>query len=205
MDTKMIIEMVGYIGSALVLVSFFMSSIFKLRVINTIGSLIFTVYAFIIHSYPTAVMNICLVAINIYYLVKLSNTSKETREYDLVKVSLDDSMLKYSIDKAKDDIQKCFPGLSLDFSDATTSYMVCYNGAPAGIFIGKETSDNNLDILLDYSLPEYRDFSIGKFLFSKLPSYGVKSLTYSGPDEHHKDYLNKYSFVKKDGSYVKTF
>ena len=124
MDTKMIIEMVGYIGSALVLVSFFMSSIFKLRVINTIGSLIFTVYAFIIHSYPTAVMNICLVAINIYYLVKMSNTGKETREYDLVKVSLDDSMLKYSIDKAKDDIQKCFPGLSLDFSDATTSYMV---------------------------------------------------------------------------------
>ena len=205
MDTKMIIEMVGYIGSALVLVSFFMSSIFKLRVINTIGSLIFTVYAFIIHSYPTAVMNICLVAINIYYLVKMSNTGKETREYDLVKVSLDDSMLKYSIDKAKDDIQKCFPGLSLDFSDATTSYMVCYNGAPAGIFIGKETSDNNLDILLDYSLPEYRDFSIGKFLFSKLSSYGVKSLTYSGPDEYHKDYLNKYNFVKKDGSYVKTF
>ena len=205
MDTKMIIEMVGYTGSALVLISFFMASMLKLRVINTIGSLIFTVYALIIHSYPTAVMNICLVGINIYYLIKLSNTGKETREYDLVKVSPGDSMLKYSIDKAKDDILKCFPGLSMDFSDATTSYMVCYNGSPAGIFIGKETSDKSMDILLDYSLPGYRDFSIGKFLFSKLPEEGITSLTYSGPDDYHKDYLNKYGFVKTDGSYVKTF
>ena len=61
MNTSMIIEAIGYTGSALVLVSFLMVSVVKLRVVNTIGSLIFTVYAFIIHSYPTAIMNVCLV------------------------------------------------------------------------------------------------------------------------------------------------
>ena len=44
------IEMLGYLGSALVVASMLMSSVVKLRVINTIGSGIFAVYALIIHS-----------------------------------------------------------------------------------------------------------------------------------------------------------
>ena len=49
MNTSTIIEAVGYLGSALVLVSFLMSSVVKLRVVNTAGSLIFALYALIIH------------------------------------------------------------------------------------------------------------------------------------------------------------
>ena len=64
MNTKVLIEAIGYTGSALVLVSFLMVSVVKLRIVNTIGSVIFTIYAFIIHSYPTAIMNLCLVMIN---------------------------------------------------------------------------------------------------------------------------------------------
>ena len=72
MNTHMLIEAVGYLGSLLVLVSMLMTSVFKLRVINTIGSCIFTVYALIIHSYPTALMNFCLVLINLHFLWKMS-------------------------------------------------------------------------------------------------------------------------------------
>ena len=71
MNTSTIIEAVGYLGSALVLVSFLMSSVVKLRVVNTVGSVIFAIYALIIRSYPTAVMNFCLVCINLRFLWKL--------------------------------------------------------------------------------------------------------------------------------------
>ena len=40
------IEIFGYIGSALVVVSMLMTSVVKLRVINTVGSLISGTYAF---------------------------------------------------------------------------------------------------------------------------------------------------------------
>ena len=196
------IEAVGYVGSALVLVSFLMVSVVKLRIVNSIGSIIFTIYAFAIHSYPTAIMNLCLVLINIYHLIKLTNTSSDSREYDLVKVSPDDAMLSYTLNNQQDEIQKYFPVIELDMSKANTAYLICYKGNPAGIFIGKNT-DGNTDIILDYSLPEYRDFSIGKFLFSKLPEEGVTSVTYRGPVEHHKDYLDKYNFVKTGDGYVK--
>ena len=42
------IEMVGYLGSALVVASMLMSSVIKLRVINTVGSGIFAAYALMI-------------------------------------------------------------------------------------------------------------------------------------------------------------
>ena len=71
MNTSTIIEAVGYLGSGLVLVSFLMSSVVKLRVVNTAGSLIFALYALIIRSYPTALMNVCLVLINLHFLWRL--------------------------------------------------------------------------------------------------------------------------------------
>ncbi len=203
MNSSMIIEAVGYIGSALVLVSFLMVSVRRLRIVNSIGSIIFTAYDFIIHSYPTAIMNLCLVGINVYYLIKMGNTSETTRNYDLVKVSPEDGMLTYTIDRLKEDIQQCFPGIHLDLSNANLAYMICYNGAPAGIFVGNKRADNCVDIILDYSLPEFRDFSIGNFLFSKLPSDGITSVVFNGPDTHHKEYLNKYSFVKTENGYIK--
>ncbi len=73
MENYAIIEIVGYIGSILVIISMLMSSVIKLRIINSIGCSVFAVYAIIIHSYPTALMNLCLVAINIYNLIRLAN------------------------------------------------------------------------------------------------------------------------------------
>ena len=106
MDKAMIIEAIGYVGSALVLVSFLMTSVFKLRVVNTIGSLIFMSYALIIHSYPTAIMNFCLVLINLHFLWKMRS---EGKEYDLVRVQNDDSYLDYILKKYDSDIKDCFP------------------------------------------------------------------------------------------------
>ena len=199
MNTKTIIEAIGYVGSALVLVSFLMASVVKLRIVNSVGSVIFTIYAFIIHSYPTAIMNLCLVMINIYYLVKLSNTNVE---YDFVKLNKEDSLLKYIVDCYKDDIMKCFPGINMDFSEANVGYAVCHKGTPTGILLGS-LNDGLLEIMLDYSTPEYRDFSIGKYLMSKLPEEGVKALVYRGSDVNHKAYLSKLGFVQKGGYYEK--
>ena len=89
------VEMVGYLGSALVVASMLMSSVVKLRVINTIGSGIFAFYALIIHSYPTALMNVCLVGINVYNLIKLNQKDKS---YDLVDGAQGEGFLRYLLE-----------------------------------------------------------------------------------------------------------
>ena len=103
MNTSAIIEMAGYLGSVLVVVSMLMSSVIKLRIINTTGSTVSAIYALIIHSYPLALMNICLVIINIYNLAKLLKTENH---YNLVQAKTDDTFLEYFLNYYKNDIKK---------------------------------------------------------------------------------------------------
>ena len=197
MSMSTIYEIIGYIGSALVLLSFMMVSVYKLRIVNMIGSFFCVVYGLLIGAYPTVVMNLALVCINIYYLHKMKST---TRNYDLVKVSGDEGLTKHMIDMYTDDIAKSFPGISMDFSNTNCGFVVCHKGTPAGLLLGV-LKDHVLDIKLDYSTPEYHDFSIGAFLMNNLVSEGVDKLIYSGSDENHKTYLSKMGFVPKDGHY----
>lgn len=199
MSTQTMIELFGYLGSFLVLVSFLMVSVVKLRVVNTIGSVIFMIYALIIRSYPTAFMNFCLVLVNIHFLWKMR---KEGKEYEYVKGSINDSYLQYLLILYREDILKCFPGTDISYPDADTSFVVSCQGKPVGIALGRQVG-SDVELSLDYSIPEYRDFSIGQFLFEELKKEGIQKLIYRGPTEHHMDYLNRMGFTKVEDHYEK--
>ncbi|MBQ4253814.1 MAG: YgjV family protein [Erysipelotrichaceae bacterium] len=197
MTKETIIEAVGYLGSFLVLVSFLMTSVVKLRIVNTVGSLIFMIYALIIHSYPTAVMNACLVMINLRFLWKISKTE---RELDLVRMGCDSPMADYLLNYYREDIEKCFPGVSLDFAREDAAYVVICDGKPVGLSVGRRESEI-VDLLLDYSIPQYRDASIGTYLYQRLKEEGVRTIIYSGPTVNHLPYLERQGFTEKDGHY----
>lgn len=199
MNSSVIIETIGYIGSLLVLVSMLMTSVVKLRVVNTIGSVIFTIYALIIKSYPTAVMNIAIIIINVQYLWKMNRMGKE---YEVTRVDNDDKYLEYLLGLYFNDIKQCFPGISMTFSDADVNYIVSCQGKPVGITIGI-ADKNELELLLDYSIPEFRDFSIGRFLYGRIRSDGFEKVIYNGPDQNHRKYLDSLGFVKTEEGYVK--
>lgn len=200
MDHKMLIECIGYLGSLLVLASMLMTSVFKLRVINTIGSLIFTVYALIIHSYPTALMNACLVLINLRFLWKMKKMEKD---FALAECSPGDSFVRFFVDEHRNDIRACFPGISLNFTDATQVYLVCCEGKPVGVTAGQQQGDV-MNLLVDYTIPQYRDFSVGRYLMAQLKEKGIAKLCYGGPVEHHLPYLQKLGFEKNGELYEKT-
>ena len=132
--TNSFIEMIGYLGSSLVLVSFLMASVAKLRIVNSIGSVIFTIYAFIIHSYPTAIMNICLVLINIYYLVKLSNTSVD---YTCIKIlmTLLSSTSSITIPRTLPNVSRV---LMLTLNRQISAMLSCMKAHPPESFLGKK-------------------------------------------------------------------
>ena len=200
MDQKMLIECIGYAGSLLVLASMLMTSVFKLRVINTAGSLIFTIYALIIHSYPTALMNACLVLINLRFLWKMQKMEKD---FSLAVCAPQDSFVRFFVDAHRDDILACFPGIALDFSEATQVYLICCEGKPVGVTAG-EQSESVLNLLLDYTIPQYRDFSVGKYLMAQLKAQGITKLCYGGPVENHLPYLQKLGYEKNGELYEKT-
>ncbi len=194
------IELVGYLGSALVVVSMLMSSVVKLRVINTVGSVIFATYAVIIQSYPTALMNACLVAINIYNLVKLSRASKA---YTLVTGEPGERMLDYFLQYHRDDINKYFLGFS-DGAQADRAYVTFCGSDPVGVLLGKSADGGTLNVVLDYTTPAYRDFSIGPYLYGKLAEDGVKRLVCTEKlAPAHVSYLERMGFEENNGAYIK--
>lgn len=201
MSTELLIELFGYFGSALVVVSMLMTSVVKLRVISTIGNLIFTIYAIIIKSYPTAFMDICLILINIYHLMRLMK--KSDNHYELVDSKNDVSFVGYVLNHYKEDIKNFFPEIKVDAIAYDTAFITCCDGAPAGVLLGNMQKNGTLEVVLDYSTPAYRDCSVGEYLYSKLPAKGIKKVTFSGKTQKHEGYLQKMGFVKENGVYVK--
>ena len=195
-------EIMGYIGSALVLISFLMTSVVKLRVVNMAGSIISCTYALIIGSYPLALMNFALVLINLHFLLKARQTSE--KHYTLVETQKSDAVLRHLLLKYTEDILACFPGLKVDPDTVDDAYLILCDDAPAGVVLGKREGDT-LHLLLDYSLPPYRDHSLGRFLLEAFPRKGIRTLIFTGPTEKHRGHLEKMGFeAQPDGSWMKT-
>ena len=198
MNTSTIIEAVGYLGSALVLVSFLMSSVVKLRVVNTAGSLIFALYALIIHSYPTALMNVCLVLINLHFLWKLR---RDDPSYRLVELSPGEGYVRDFLQRNAADLSACFPGRSWREEELNRAVLVCHGSFSAGLLLGTER-DGTLDVALDYTTPAYRDCSVGSFLLENLA--GVKRVRYACAEASHIPYLQKLGYREQNGVWEKT-
>lgn len=199
MDRQMILELVGYAASLLVLVSLLMSSAVKLRVINGIGSLIFAVYAVLIRSYPTAVMNFCLVGIDAYFLVKL------LRNQALLHFTYADAQersVEWFLSYYRDDIARYFPEFDAAVHADDTVCLVFAGGTIAGLLLGTREGDT-LRVRLDYAAPQYRDCSVGACVYDRLARDGVKALTAAPCDARHARYLRKMGFTGQAGGLVK--
>lgn len=200
MNAKIVIELIGYIGSALVLVSMLMTSVVKLRVINLVGSIIFAAYALMIHSFPTAIMNICLAGVNIYHLRRLLS---EQRQYDLIKTDPADGYISFLLGQCAEDIRRWFPQFSFRDQPADLAYLVSCDKNPACLFLGRQTGPDEIEIILDYSLPVYRDTSVGRFLYGCLAQEGYRTLLFRQDAPEHIPYMEKVGYTKeKDQEYV---
>jgi len=62
-------EWVGYLASLALIISFMMKNVNTLRVINSIGAVLFVIYGYMLHiSWPIIITNGFILTANIYYL-----------------------------------------------------------------------------------------------------------------------------------------
>jgi len=196
------LEYLGYLASAVVLISLLMTSIKKLRWINLIGSILFGIYGFMIGSIPTGLMNFGIVLINIYYLVKIY-TSEDY--FKVMSVSKDEEYLKQFVSFYQKDVER-FSSISKDaIEQAKVKLFILRNMNPAGLFVADPMDEKTLEIHLDYVVPAYRDFKVGAYVFEHKRDFFKESgyqefVTFSKVEEHI-NYLKKMGFEKasRDG------
>ncbi len=199
MNPKILIELFGYLGSALVVISMLMTSVKKLRIVNTTGSVIFAIYALIIQSYPTAVMNFCLVTINLYQLYKLRRRSTS---FSFLEEKAGTEAIRKLLMRYENDIRAFFPYAQTDaLLQSDAFFLVTCDTTPVGLLIGNRKDEGTIQIEIDYSVPAYRDASVGAFLHQALPSAGVRTLIFNREAPSHEAYLVKMGYEKTPDGY----
>lgn len=200
------LEYVGYFASVVVLISLLMSSIKKLRWINLVGSITFAIYGFLIGSIPVGVLNIGTSLINIYYLVKIFNAKDF---FTLLPVSKTTQYYDYFLNYYSKDIMKFIPDFNVSIEEADVAYYLLRNAIPVGMFVGSKYNEDTLLIKLDYVIAPYRDFKMGKYVYSSqkdfFTSKGYNQLICHSDNIYHEKYLLKMGFKKSKSTSTNTF
>lgn len=207
METYVVYEIFGYIASVLVAVSLMMSKIVKLRIVNLVGSAVFSLYGILIGSIPVAAMNGFIVLINVYYLLKIF---RDIEYFKILKVSADNDYLEEFLNFYSGQIKKFQPDFFDEARNSDLNLFVLRDMVPAGLLMGKIEPGGKLAVQLDFVVPKYRDFKIGTFLFEDNGKYfrdrGIREvITKPGSDMHNK-YLREMGFKLNEGTntlYVK--
>ena len=197
------LELFGYVSSIMIAISLMMSNILRLRILNAVGALTFAIYGYFVGAYPVVVVNGWIFLVDIYFLYKM------LREKDFFKllegIDHDSPYLSNFIDFYKDDILKFFPKFNSEKLEKPEIVLILRNLVPAGVFIFcKNGKEKTIDIILDYTIPAYRDMKNTTFLlFDKKEHFRnngfYKYQTRSYVKEHSK-YLKRMGFKLIDSN-----
>lgn len=182
-------ELIGYIASALVAVSLMMKAIVKLRIINLIGCIVFTIYGIMIGAHPVAIVNAFVALINIYFLYEIF-TVKDY--FSILEVKPDSDYLQMFLSYHLGDITKYITSFTLDQVQKCTVFFVLRNSVPAGLVCFEYQDDNSVFVKLDYVIPGFRDFKTGKFVFNKiLKQRNIKKIYSYSESKIHLQYFKE--------------
>lgn len=68
-----LVEWTGYAAMGLLMISFLMKDIKKLRIVNSIACILFVIYGLMIDAYPIVISNAFIILVNFYYLFLKKN------------------------------------------------------------------------------------------------------------------------------------
>jgi len=202
--TPFIVDLIGYVGSALVVLSFTMRRIVPLRIISMAAAVIVCAYGVLIQAWPVIITNAIIVVIHAFYLYRELTRS---HEFDLVPIPSDSPFLLDFLAGHLSDIQRSQP----DFVEPLPqdlAYIYMRDGMPAGVLIGGVSSDR-LNVRIDYVLPAFRDSRLGTWLYEKdggrrLKAAGIREVAERAATDMHARYLEGVGFVREGDRFVRT-
>jgi len=196
------VELIGYLGSVLVAISLMMRSLLRLRTINLVGALFYTIHGVLLGAYPVAFLNGLIVCIDLYYLIQMW---RQKDFFTFLEVSANSEYLRAFVEFHKKDIAEIIPSYTHKSAEDLLCFFILRNMMPAGLFIVKVQGEEAL-VQPDYVIPNYRDFQVARFIFEENAAFfiqrGVRRFVSEGGSAIHQRYLDKMEFVNKAGIYV---
>lgn len=161
----MLLEAIGWAGSAILVVSLLQTNLHRLRWINLVGCLVLVGYNAVLGVWPMVGLNVVLSAVNIWHLVRAARERHDQRAYEILQVDGGDSYLRHVLRIHDADIRRFNPELVLDPFAGDDAYLVLTGDETVGVTIVRPEPEGVAQVLLDYVTPRYRDRSPGELVF----------------------------------------
>lgn len=196
-------SIIGWGGSALVVVSLLQTRILRLRLLNFVGCIVLVAFNLVIGVWPMVGMNAVLAVINVVQLYRLLRHRHDTSEYAVLQVGAGDAYLKHVLDAHAKDISRFNP----DFSVPTAPYafLVQRGERTVGVVLAHDAGEGRAQIDLDYVLPEYRDFTPGEFVYRRsdvFTDHGFRQVVAPRRMRESASYLDKLGFHREGADLV---
>ena len=188
----------GYLAFILLAISLLVNNEIRFRWLNSMGSLSFVLYGLMIDAFPIIITNGLLLCINIFYLIKIYTTDED---FDLIEFFSTDSLIQKYFSFYQKDILTFFPNFSLQDKENELRFIVLRDLAFANIFVAQISPEGIAFVKINYTVPKYRDFKVGRFIFEKenkyLRSKGIKQIVYKEViNKNHIQFLKIMKFKK---------
>ncbi|MBX2933137.1 MAG: YgjV family protein [Ferruginibacter sp.] len=197
---QFLIQLPGYLAFIFLAVSLWVTTDIKFRWINSFGCLCFVLYGVIINAYPIVLTNSVLLAINIYFLFKIYNRKEK---FDLVEFKKDAALIPKFLNFYATDINAYFPGFTMTDKADSIKFVVLRDIVVANIFVADVDTAGNAIVQINYTIPKYRDFKVGRFLFDEgkdfLKARGIKKIIYTSVyNPQHEKFIKVMGFKKEE-------
>lgn len=204
---EIVVPCIGYAASILLAISLLVTNDLKFRWLNTWGCISFIVYGIFIHALPIILTNSLLFLINLFYLIKIYNAKEN---FELIEFKGGEKLVYKFLSFYKEDITKYFPAYVHEENENNLQFVVLRDLVIANIFVARFDNNGNALVALNYTVPKYRDYKVGEFIFNREQKFlilkGVHSIIYTVvQNKQHEKFLKVMGF-KKTGdapSYIK--
>jgi hypothetical protein len=202
-----VLEIIGWVGSALVVVSLMQARVLRFRWMNLAGSVIATAYNAVVGIWPFAVMNGVIAVIDVYWLVRLTRERHDAEVYEVVPVGAGDHYLRHVLGVHADDIARYYPSFAVPAAAAGAAparwaYLVLRGDETVGVVVVRDAGGDVGEVELDYVTPRFRDFTPGEFVYRRSGVFagtGLRSLVVADDARDTGDYLERVGFRRVDG------
>jgi hypothetical protein len=163
------LDIFGWCGSALLIVSLLQTRVLRFRLLNLCASVSLVIFNALVGVWPMVGMNLATSSINIWFISKMLRERHDEAAFDVLQVGPGDAYLQHFLQVHADDIARYQPGFDpSDLGADDLTFQVEKGDETVGVVLIRRDGDV-ARVLLDYVTPRYRDFSPGEFVWNRHP------------------------------------
>lgn len=204
------LEVVGWVGSILIVLSLTQARVLRFRWMNLTGSVVATTYNSIIGIWPFAAMNLAITLINVYWLLRLYREAHDEAVYEVLEVGAEDAYLQRVLRVHAADIAKSHPAFvagSGARSGDRSAFLIVRGDETVGAVVVRDAGDGEGVVELDWVTPRFRDFSPGEFVHRRSSIFtdrGFRRIVVERAPAGERAYLERVGFRPEGDRWIRT-